>query len=605
MPQQEPPPIPYLSPRLRQQALRQALAQTSGLPPIALRYRRLSTKEQKEAGVSFPLQEQEATDYILRQGWDVGPLFEDTLTGSRSDRPGYQALLAECRRLAAQGRTGMVVVIRLDRFGRSVMERARARNELTNLGITVHSTREGGAVQPLTDGVLAVLAEHFLRELSEKVSGAAAFIISHGWLYPGVLPLGYCWRPATEAERAEDSPTVVADVDPETAPLVVEAFTRASTGEPGRMVARWLHGKLEGASTPSAVQATYGLTARLLRSPLYIARHPSTLPRRKDGEADWATVLAAPAGRWPALVTDEVWLKAQQYRAGRRTHTVPLPVPDGARGYPLTGYLHCPECGGPMHGELTRQKHHGARVGDKEYILYRYRCASRMVKAGHTRACAATVSAARVEQAVATELAPLVEVANTLAERPTVRAELRRAIAQEVERREAAARLAGSGDGAADAAKAAQLDQTIRELETLAGGLNRKFGLDQMPYEEYRQTLATVRTEQQAIRDALEAVQARMALSGVVRPALAGADQIDAMLGRWQVIRQDGGPQGLASDLPGLANAVRLLVQPSGITTTGTGGGKRAGRSVVYRVSLSLTADGEALRAWRPAVLSG
>lgn len=595
-----PPAFSYQTPAARARAQRQANAQTAGLPPIGLPYRRLSGKEQREEGLSFQLQTEETRAYIIGQGWDVGPLHEDVLTGSRDDRPGYQALLAECRRLAAEGRTVMVVVIRLDRFGRSIMERARARNELTKLGVAVHSTREGGKVEPLTDAMLSIIAEHFLTELSAKASGAAAFAISHGWLYPGVLPLGYLWRAATEAERAENSPQVVADVDPDSAPLVVEAFAKAAAGEPVREVARWLHGTLGEADTPKAVQATYGLAHRLLRSPLYIGRHPSTIGRqRTDGEAEWAAVLAQPSGRWPALVAEDVWLKAQRNRAGRRTRTLPLPVADGARPYPLTGYLRCPECGGPMHGEMTRQKHTGTRVGAKEYVLFRYRCSSRMLKGAHAKVCAATVSAGKVEQAVALELGPLVDTANRLAERPRVRAALRQAIAADTERREAAARMAG--DGASDAATVVRLRQQIAGLEAEARGLTRKMGRDEIPYDEYRVNLADVRAEQQAAQDALSTIEARQTEPGP--EPLAGADLIDAMLGRWSVIRLDGGAQALAGELPALGDAVRALVLPGGISVAGSGGGKRVGRSVSYQARPSLTPDGLLLQAWQRATL--
>jgi hypothetical protein len=606
--QPNPAPFSYQTPAARAQAQRQARSQTAGLPPIWLRYRRLSGKEQREEGLSFQLQTEEITRYASEQGGDVGPLFEDVLTGSRDDRPGYQALLAECRRLAALGRTVYVVVIRLDRFGRSIMERARARNELTKLGVAVHSTREGGKVAPLTDAMLSIIAEHFLTELSQKVSSAAVFTISHGWLYPGVLPLGYRWRAATEPERAQNSPQVVAEVDPETAPLVMEAFTRAAAGEAVREVARWLHVRLGEAETPKAMQATYGAVHRLLRSPLYIARHPSTLAReRKDGEAEWAAVLAQPAGRWPALVEDDVWLQAQRHRAGRRTRTQPrTPVAEGARLYPLTGFLRCPECGGPMHGEQTRQKHTGARVGAKEYVIYRYRCSSRMLKGAHDRVCAATVTAGKIEQAVADELAPLVETANTLTERPHVRAALRRALAEENQRREAAARLAGptGADLAADTAAAARLEQTVSALDVEARSLTRKMGRGEIAHEEYLLALEDVRSEQRTAGDALDAIRARLddAPSPLTAQPGAEAEQIDLMLGQWQALRVDGA-QALAGDLASLGDAVRRLVLPGGVHPASSGGGKRAGRGVVYTIDLDLTASGHAFRVWQSATL--
>ncbi len=52
-------------------------------------------------------------------------------------------LLAHARRQREQGRTAVVVVCRLDRLGRSVLERARSAEELRQLRIPIHSVNEG------------------------------------------------------------------------------------------------------------------------------------------------------------------------------------------------------------------------------------------------------------------------------------------------------------------------------------------------------------------------------------------------------------------------------------------------------------------------------
>ena len=90
----------------------------------------LLSEEQAREGVSLDAQLTECRRYAAQHGWMLGPEFQDVLSGKRDDRPAYQALLAEVRRLRAEGQSVVVVVFRLDRLGRRILERVRCREEL-------------------------------------------------------------------------------------------------------------------------------------------------------------------------------------------------------------------------------------------------------------------------------------------------------------------------------------------------------------------------------------------------------------------------------------------------------------------------------------------
>src|SRR5207248_1969347 len=83
-------------------------------------------------------------------------------------RPQYQALLADVRRLRANGMQLAVVVAALDRFGRKLLERVRCREELKALGVPTHSVRDGGEVSDLVANVLASVAEEEVRRLGGR-----------------------------------------------------------------------------------------------------------------------------------------------------------------------------------------------------------------------------------------------------------------------------------------------------------------------------------------------------------------------------------------------------------------------------------------------------
>src|SRR5438045_9390471 len=102
---------------------RKVMGPSSGRGGIttALIYTRVSSDEQAREGVSLDAQLAACRDYAARQGWVIGGEFTDVMSGTRDDRPEYQALLGEARRLRGKGRSVAVAVARLDRFGRRLL----------------------------------------------------------------------------------------------------------------------------------------------------------------------------------------------------------------------------------------------------------------------------------------------------------------------------------------------------------------------------------------------------------------------------------------------------------------------------------------------------
>jgi site-specific DNA recombinase len=293
---------------------------------IALLYTRVSTDEQARDGVSLGAQLADCRAYAARPGWVLGPEFQDVLSGTRDDRPQYQALLAEAKRLRAAGQAVAVVVWRLDRLGRRVLERVRCREELKALGVATHSIREGGEVSDLVANILASVAEEEVRQLSERVSGALQHIRANGWHPTGRVPWGYLTRPATAAERQLGACPFVLDLDAIMAPFAREAFQRIADGASIRQVAAW------AASLPESARGRrrFSVTSmcRSLTSPSVLGR----------------VILAGPPAHWPALIDQAMW-DAVQARLWR--HRV---VPHQASGKALlTGFVRCEQCGSRMY----------------------------------------------------------------------------------------------------------------------------------------------------------------------------------------------------------------------------------------------------------------
>lgn len=476
---------------------------------IALVYTRVSSDDQAREGVSLDAQLAECRRYVAQREWMLGTEYSDVMSGKRDDRPQYQALLNDLRRLRADGRPVVVVVAALDRFGRRLLERVRCREELKALGVATHSVRDGGEVSDLVANILASVAQEEVRRLGERVSATRRHIVRSGWAYPARTAFGYRLRDATPTERAQHAPLRVLEPDPLTVDVIREAFARAAAGETVRKVARWM------ASLPATARGNrawcYASVRAALSSPTYVAR-PA------EGVAD---VLARPLGNWPALVEDTIWQQVQERIA---MHAV---VPRQSTGrYLLTGLLRCPECGGRMIG---------ATAGGQRPSR-RYRCSGWLAGSSHERpGCRREIPCHLLDGPTLASVADVIGVAIGGAD---VQAALKRAWQ----------RLAQPGipDQARRIATLEQQVQTARRRLADGAALLVDGTLDRSGYEALRE-------QQQAVLEAAQAEITRLQ-SVTALPALPPLEGVLRDVGGWSAALD-------SADIPAQRDVLAVLIE--------------------------------------------
>lgn len=132
-------------------------------------YARVSTHDQQTLG----LQSEAMAAYIKNRGWVATRRIEDVGSGSK-ERPGRESLLMAARRREID----VIVVWRLDRWGRSVADLMATLHEMTNLGVGFVSLTE--ALDMTTPsgralaGMLAIFAEFEREILRERVRAGIA-----------------------------------------------------------------------------------------------------------------------------------------------------------------------------------------------------------------------------------------------------------------------------------------------------------------------------------------------------------------------------------------------------------------------------------------------
>jgi len=98
---------------------------------------------------------------------EVGQIYQDVMSGTRADRPAYQAMLKDLR----EGKHNAVVVFRLDRLGRNSRELILLVDELERRGIHIFSLNENldtsTPVGKAVRDILLILAELERSQIAE------------------------------------------------------------------------------------------------------------------------------------------------------------------------------------------------------------------------------------------------------------------------------------------------------------------------------------------------------------------------------------------------------------------------------------------------------
>ena len=107
---------------------------------IAVDYTRYSA-DRNQADTSTAVQNRANKKYIKAEGWHYGGQYSDEARSGTEDRnrPGYQLIIRD----AAEGKFQILVVWKWDRFGRNVLQQAKALYEIEQLyGVKVWTSND-------------------------------------------------------------------------------------------------------------------------------------------------------------------------------------------------------------------------------------------------------------------------------------------------------------------------------------------------------------------------------------------------------------------------------------------------------------------------------
>jgi site-specific DNA recombinase len=342
--------------------------------------------------ISPELQEERAKAMLAAKGFQAGQIFIDLdQSGGKMRRPAFNEAMARIR----DGKSGGIVVHKLDRFARNVRGLLEAVEEIESHGAVFICVEPGLDTSDKAYGrfllqLFGALAELELAKITKAWSDAHVKHVDRG-VSTGRAPFGY--------RKGEGG---VLEPDPVTGPVVCELFERRARGETYRSLAEWL--QEQGIEKPYSDKPWIDRDVmKFLKNEAYlgIVRFGGVPVRRADGEprVDPATgqVVLTPVfenrDAHPPLVDEEIWWRV---RAGEKSNGTHQPKGE----HLLTGYVLCSGCG-------YRMARSSSKTGDKVFFYWRCRYPHCANKAG--------VSALHLEPYVLRRVA---EAAVVMLERP-------------------------------------------------------------------------------------------------------------------------------------------------------------------------------------------
>ena len=311
----------------------------------AVIYARYSSDSQREESIEGQLRE--CKEYAERNGITVLSTYIDRALSAKTDnRPDFQRMIKD----SAKGLFDIVLVWKLDRFARNRYDSAHYKAILKKNGVKVVSAKEAIAEDStgiLLESLLEGYAEFYSVELSEKIHRGQKENALKGLNNGGGIPLGYVL--GSDKRLA---------VDPMTAPVVLEIFTRYAEGETVRAIVESLNER--GLQTKHNKPYSLGSFNAILKNRKYIGEY-----RYQD--------VVIPGGV-PAIVPQELFDRVQA-RIARNKRAPAMSKADEA--FLLTTKLFCGKCGRLMVGESGT-----SHTGKKHYY---YKCGSAKRKTGCTK----------------------------------------------------------------------------------------------------------------------------------------------------------------------------------------------------------------------------
>lgn len=317
-------------------------------------YIRVSTEHQAEEGFSLDAQLERLRAFCTSQDWSVASVYTDNgFSAKDTQRPELQRMLSDVR----ANKIDVVLVYKLDRLTRSVLDLYELLNEFTRYNVGFRSATETydttTAVGRLFITLVASLAQWERETIAERTKMGQIEMTKQGKWSGGHTPFGYNYT---------DGKLIVNELH---AVVVREIYRRYTTGEGTVKILQWLNDP-KGPQAAPHNRWTQNALKYVLRNPLY-AGFVRYGYRNLGGKRQKNPVIEP--GNHEPIISKDLFDSAESIRKQRST----MPTRSGTGTYSLSGLLYCGSCGAAMAGRTHYRQNKDVSPPRRTYI-----CTERM-----------------------------------------------------------------------------------------------------------------------------------------------------------------------------------------------------------------------------------
>ena len=338
-------------------------------------YTRVSTDEQAREGTSLEVQREFLVSYAKKEKWTIyypekNRIYEDDgYSGYSKERPALKKLIDDAKRK----KFDMVLVHKIDRFSRNLLDLLTLVNDLECLDISFKSATEiydtTTSAGKLMFQQLGSFAEFERNRIKERVFPGMIKGVERGnWQGARYAPYGYHYN------KKEKMLEVVS----EEADNVKLIYTMYLAGQSTMQIAGYLYNK--GYKTRSGGRFNTKLICDILKNQIYLGkivwnRHhydkkQRTLKGYRYVRNEESKVMVVQGRHEPIIFQedfDAVQRKLEQARKGAVKKC-------NSNEYPLTGIIYCARCGNRFQGCINAASRENGKTKTKRRY---YRCSAR------------------------------------------------------------------------------------------------------------------------------------------------------------------------------------------------------------------------------------
>ncbi len=308
-------------------------------------YIRWSTEEQGQ-GTTLEVQQEACEYYCKSQGWNYRPdlvFVDEGYSGASLDRPALGALRAAVR----EGRVGCVVVYKLDRLSRNLLDCVTLVRQEWGETCALYSTKENfdtqSPVGQMVFNILVSFAEFERNVIRDRTLSGKMKRAQQGRNAGQIYPYGYQKGP--DGNWALDGWDEEKQCFTGKAAIVRQIFEEYLSGVSARAIADRL--RTEGVPASKGGSWRYNTISALLANPAYAGKY--TYGRRRGGKRGQEPILVV-EDAIPPIVSQREWDAVQKMRTERAAQS---PRSLGS-DYLLSGLARCGNCGGSVAGSGKR-----------------------------------------------------------------------------------------------------------------------------------------------------------------------------------------------------------------------------------------------------------